>query len=224
MPTMTTSPSLCLKTLMKTTIPFSSFTMWSTTGMPSVLFGMGIHFLQIFGTTTQLRHCQSLTSLTPSSMVSGRKLMFTCCVTSFLFIFVLYLFCGCLFSPILDERTWEYVVYDGYLSSAIFLAMSFEEKARNSKNKQAFLTNMEYAYKVYSFWLEHIESKLGSSGIPAYWHKNFGIVANALFDETKQSQYLEARNREWLAYTTSGQQDDQIPAIKGMLRQSGVKI
>eukprot|EP00056_Hartaetosiga_gracilis_P009273 m.132695 g.132695 ORF g.132695 m.132695 type:complete len:222 (-) comp13092_c0_seq13:123-788(-) len=221
MPTMTTSPSLCLKTLMKTTIPFSSckctrfislwlrpFPIYVPVLLLQTLCLMSSYHVEHYGHAKRIvRNGDSF----PANIWYHNT---TKALPKF-----------DIPDPVkYDERTWEYVVYDGYLSSAIFLAMSFEEKARNSKNKQAFLTNMEYAYKVYSFWLEHIESKLGSSGIPAYWHKNFGIVANALFDETKQSQYLEARNREWLAYTTSGQQDDQIPAIKGMLRQSGVKI
>ncbi|EGD78311.1 hypothetical protein PTSG_09378 [Salpingoeca rosetta] len=118
-----------------------------------------------------------------------------------------------------DERTWEAVVRDGYLASAVLLAISFERNARDATSQEEGLAYARAAYQVYDELLGRETSKLDAA--PPFWHKNFGLVAGNLYSATGEERYKAKKWEQWLKYINSGADDPQIPDMIAILKGEG---
>eukprot|EP00039_Didymoeca_costata_P011170 m.155089 g.155089 ORF g.155089 m.155089 type:complete len:707 (-) comp15087_c0_seq2:60-2180(-) len=113
-----------------------------------------------------------------------------------------------------DERTWERVVHDGFVSAGVYLAMQFEEKAGAylQSDRATAIECFKAAAKIYQ---KLFDDQVYDGHREDFWHKNYGLVMYNLaqHDVENRDKYGVVIKKHWKAYVESPAQDDQKEQI-----------
>jgi hypothetical protein len=110
-----------------------------------------------------------------------------------------------------DERTWEHVVYDSAMASAVHLAMFFESRAGSAATVAEKAQLYEAAATVY----ESLYTRTVFDGHrPSFWHKNAGLA----YYNTQNAAHSTKVKEHWQTYLDSNPDDPQVSDIASIVK------
>ena len=113
-----------------------------------------------------------------------------------------------------DDRSWEHVVYDIALASAVHLAMFFEARAAEASTQDDRAALYGAAAAVYDSLFDRV---VFQGHRPVYWHKNAGLAYYNLAGITHDATHKAKMEQHWHAYVDADPDDPQVADIKRVL-------